>query len=604
MGKSTVNAHRATRPKSKASSARTRKMSFAPGTKKMGIMASLFVLVIGFSYAGYRIQNKSSAESCAVSAILVNSCRPWLGTEANHYGITAFRGRIEEHESRIGRQVDIAHDYRGAGDGLSADDIYMAKRANTIALINWKPASTWAAGDGSNATGNANIDKMADSIKSLGSTKIMLAVYHEPENDISPRGDPNCSSLTFSGTKGSVTDYVNMWHNVRKRFDAKGVTNVVWVMNYMGYSGWNCVVKDMWPGNGYVDWVMFDPYANTTFADSVNPMYNYLTANTDASHAFTSKPWGLAEWGFDDRHGSTQAKVYAYYDNAKQALDNNTFPRLKAYVMWDNKVDGTGVIDARTMYTPANVIDKIEQAHYNAFANDPRFTDAFYAAGGTSTSTVPAPTPAPAPTPIPAPAPAPVPTGSIDATAPSVALTTPTSGATVNGTINMAGTANDNVGVISVSFIVDNAWKASDTSAPYSYGLNTDTLTVGAHTLRLRAWDKAGNYRDSATISINVLRSDKEAPKVFLNRPDNNQTISGTVVMAGTASDDVGVVSVSFVVDGKWVASDTTADSGKVYRYNLDTTKLTEGWHKLSLRAWDKAGHHTDTSTITVHIVR
>ena len=55
-----------------------------------------------------------------------------------------------------------------------------------------------------------------------------------------------------------------MWHNVRERFDAAGVTNVVWVMNYLGYPTSYCAAKDFWPGNDYVDWVMWDPYPKNT----------------------------------------------------------------------------------------------------------------------------------------------------------------------------------------------------------------------------------------------------------------------------------------------------------------------------------------------------
>ena len=55
-----------------------------------------------------------------------------------------------------------------------------------------------------------------------------------------------------------------MWHNVRHRFDALGVTNVVWVMNYTGYVTGQCLTKDLWPGNDYVDWVMWDPTPRTT----------------------------------------------------------------------------------------------------------------------------------------------------------------------------------------------------------------------------------------------------------------------------------------------------------------------------------------------------
>ena len=66
----------------------------------------------------------------------------------------------------------------------------LAKRPGTIALVNWRVANRWADGDGRSATVNAQIDGMANSIKALGTTKIMLTVHHEPENDISPGGDP------------------------------------------------------------------------------------------------------------------------------------------------------------------------------------------------------------------------------------------------------------------------------------------------------------------------------------------------------------------------------------------------------------------------------
>jgi len=52
----------------------------------------------------------------------------------------------------------------------------------------------------------------------------------------------------------------------------------------------------MWPGNSYVDWVVYDPYAQNseTFGSSLQNLYNYLSQNSDTNHAYTSKPWGLA----------------------------------------------------------------------------------------------------------------------------------------------------------------------------------------------------------------------------------------------------------------------------------------------------------------------
>ena len=148
-----------------------------------------------------------------------------------------------------------------------------------------------------------------------------------------------------------VSDYVNMWHNVRARFDALGVTNVVWVMNYMGWKAWNCVVKHMWPGNDYVDWVMWDPYPKTaTWTAFVDLFYNYLSANSDAQHDFLSKPWGLAEYGYV---GSSQTAAHAMYDEALRNVRNGVYPRLKAYVVWDNRTSTSH--DDRVAYSETHV---------------------------------------------------------------------------------------------------------------------------------------------------------------------------------------------------------------------------------------------------------
>jgi hypothetical protein len=306
---------------------------------------------------------------CTISPTLVNSCRPWLGAESGGYGPSGFRARMLEHEARIGRQLDVVHAYLGAGNiVLTPDIVTLAKRANTIALVNWRVANRWADGGGGNSTVNAQIDRMGNSIKALGSTKIMLTLHHEPENDISPGGDPACPQVRFVGRYGMSSQYRAMWHNVRARFDALGITNVVWVMNYMGWKAWHCSTKGLWPGNDYVDWVMWDPYPrNATWTTFLNSFYNYLLNNSDAEHAFTSKPWGLAEFGYV---GTSQVAARQMYDDMRTHLNRGTYPRLKLYSVWDNWVRNQ-TNDDRVGYTANHVRDPIEQQHYNAFANDP-----------------------------------------------------------------------------------------------------------------------------------------------------------------------------------------------------------------------------------------
>ncbi|MGZ5275063.1 MAG: Ig-like domain-containing protein, partial [Caldimonas sp.] len=82
-----------------------------------------------------------------------------------------------------------------------------------------------------------------------------------------------------------------------------------------------------------------------------------------------------------------------------------------------------------------------------------------------------------------------------DNLAPTATLTAPASlAAGLTGTIALAATASDNVGVASVEFQIDGvAIGAADTSSPYGATLDTSAYPSGQHVLRARASDAAGN---------------------------------------------------------------------------------------------------------------
>ncbi len=90
-----------------------------------------------------------------------------------------------------------------------------------------------------------------------------------------------------------------------------------------------------------------------------------------------------------------------------------------------------------------------------------------------------------------------------DITPPSVIITSPANGASVSSTITVSASASDNVGVSSVTFAVNDAVLANDASAPYSFNLNTGTLSSGIHTINASAKDAAGNV-NSSTIQVTV----------------------------------------------------------------------------------------------------
>jgi hypothetical protein len=93
---------------------------------------------------------------------------------------------------------------------------------------------------------------------------------------------------------------------------------------------------------------------------------------------------------------------------------------------------------------------------------------------------------------------------SIDTTAPSTTITSPANNAIVTNTITVQATATDNIGVSRVELLVDGQLAATDTTSPYSFSLNTTTLSEGVHELRSRAFDAAGNTTASAPVSITV----------------------------------------------------------------------------------------------------
>lgn len=91
-----------------------------------------------------------------------------------------------------------------------------------------------------------------------------------------------------------------------------------------------------------------------------------------------------------------------------------------------------------------------------------------------------------------------------DLTNPTVSITAPTSGDTVSGTINVEVTATDGEsGINHVEFAIDGGTVHTDSSAPYSYTLDTTPLTDASHTISVTALDNEDNENsDSITITV------------------------------------------------------------------------------------------------------
>jgi hypothetical protein len=185
-----------------------------------------------------------------------------------------------------------------------------------------------------------------------------------------------------------------------------------------------------------------------------------------------------------------------------------------------------------------------------------------------------------------------------DSVPPTVALTSPATGAQVSGTITLNADASDNIAVVGVQFMLNGSpIGAEDTSAPYSVNWNSTTVANGDYQLTAVARDAAGNLTTSAPIGVTVNNVDTVFPTVSLTAPANNASVNGPVTLSATASDNIGVLGVQFLIDGSPVgAEDTTAP----YSITWDSTTVGNGNHSVAARARDAAGNVTTSATRNV----
>jgi len=184
-----------------------------------------------------------------------------------------------------------------------------------------------------------------------------------------------------------------------------------------------------------------------------------------------------------------------------------------------------------------------------------------------------------------------------DTTPPSVSLTAPTSGATVNGLVAVNVSASDNIGVSRVDLVVNGSKLASDTAAPYGFSWDSSTVPDGNATLIAYAYDTAGNY-SSSTLSVKVANTvDKTPPVPVISNPVNGSSISGNVNIAAGASDNVAVTSVKLYIDDQL----KVIGSGSNLSYTWNSRKVSPGTHNIRVDATDAAGN---VGSQTIQVVK
>jgi len=125
------------------------------------------------------------------------------------------------------------------------------------------------------------------------------------------------------------------------------------------------------------------------------------------------------------------------------------------------------------------------------------------------------------------------------------------------------------------------AWRATSTDSTDT--LDTEGLTEGSHTIRIRVTDTNGKTGLSETLKFVVQNN----PAVVINAPVADSIVSGTLVVDFTVTlvPPATLAAAEISVDGAaWRAtSDNNTDT-------LDTQELTEGSHSIQIRVTDSNG--------------
>ena len=187
--------------------------------------------------------------------------------------------------------------------------------------------------------------------------------------------------------------------------------------------------------------------------------------------------------------------------------------------------------------------------------------------------------------------------GPPDTTPPSIPATV--SAVAVSSTlINVSWSAStDNVGVTGYQVYRNGTLVGSSTGLSYS---DTGLTPSTTYFYTVSAFDGAGNSSgQSSTATATTLVADTTPPSVSITAPAANATVSNTVTVSATASDDVGVAGVQFKLDGNNLGSAITAAP---YSVAWDTTTAGNGSHTLTAVAQDTSNNVATSASVTVTV--
>ena len=174
-----------------------------------------------------------------------------------------------------------------------------------------------------------------------------------------------------------------------------------------------------------------------------------------------------------------------------------------------------------------------------------------------------------------------------------VEITSPLSGETVSAPVVVSTEVHAQNGFHKIELYVDSRSEYTDYDMPYEWNWDTTQYTETEHKITVKAYDLFG-LKVSTSITVFV---DNTAPTVSIREPEPENIYCGMIRVSVNATDNKEIGSVRFKVDNnEWFVMIYNS-TDFFWKYNLNTTALSDGQHTLMALVLDKASNPSITST-------
>jgi Bacterial Ig domain len=161
-------------------------------------------------------------------------------------------------------------------------------------------------------------------------------------------------------------------------------------------------------------------------------------------------------------------------------------------------------------------------------------------------------------------------------------------------------TLKDNVTNVTTTLLPKTCSNPGGTWVQVTYNASANaghsvTLTLTSHDDNFGG-DPTFTWYDDVVVTSGP--PDTTPPTTSITSPANGATVSGTINVTASASDNVGVVKVEFYIDSVLKSTSTTSP----YTFSWNTTTVANGSHTIFSKAYDAANNVGTSATVTVTV--